>query len=140
MKKEELVTIIRSIVKEEVERSLPNVLVEILASKVNDSSMLTETTRPVTRPPVTTPVTKRRSPMVTLEGGLPQKRYSSNPVLNKILNETSGGVPTEEETMSVLDAPEMLNENQASVVDVIKTKDFRAILQAANQKARSVRP
>jgi len=145
MKKEELITIIRSIVKEEVERSLPNVLVEILASKVNDSPMLTETTRPSVRPQIPTPAVKRRPPMVSLEGGFPQKKYSTNPVLNQILNETSGGIPTEEEVMmntpSVLDGtPETLNEGQSAVVDIIKTRDFRSILQAANQKAKAFRP
>ena len=89
MNKEELKQIIRSIVREEVERALPNVLVEILASKVGDREMVTE----VAQAPI------QRRPVVAAPR--PQQKFSSNPILNQVLNDTRGGVPADPEAKMV---------------------------------------
>ena len=144
MKKEELASIIRNIVREEVERALPNVLVEILASKVAEQEVVTER---VAKPK---PAPVRSAPK-------PTKQFSTNPILNQVLNETLGGVPSDPEAemvsaemsvpgaqVSVLDKirniPQSeLNENKevAGVLNVLK-KDFRQIVRAVDKKSNLV--
>lgn len=144
MKKEELVSIIRKIVAEEVARELPNVLVEILASKVGERELVAESyTEPAPRP-IRKAVTTARVP----------KQFSTNPILNQILNETQGGVPGDPEAelvsgemptpgaqVSILDKmrtipQSQLDENRevAGVFNVLK-KDFRQVVKAMDRSA-----
>jgi len=104
MKKEELVNIIRGIVREEVERALPNVLVEILATKVAGQEVVTER---VAAPP------RRPSPAT------PPKKFSSNPILNQVLNETQGGVPTDPD-VEVVSAEMPVPGQQVSILDKMR--------------------
>ena len=150
MNKQELTEIIRTIVKEEIITSLPDVLVEILATKVNEREIVTE------QKETFSPTIKRRS-MVSLDEPIespkpvvrgPPKKYSTNPIINQILNETQGGVPTEAETAStsVLDTiktlpKEVLVENTGvQAVAKALTKDYRSLLKAAEAKVKSNRP
>lgn len=146
MNKQELTNIIRTIVREEVERSLPNVLVEILASKVAEGQEVV-TERRVAQAPVRKPV------------AAPQRKFSTNPILNQILNETQGGVPSDPEAemvsaempvpgaqVSILDKmrtipQSQLNENKevAGVFNVLK-KDFRQVVRAMDKAAPRVPP
>ena len=73
MKKNELKTIIRGIVREEVQMALKKELTEVFKSL--KSKPIKERKR----------VVKKRKP----------QQLAKDPVLNKILNETRGGVPTE---------------------------------------------
>ena len=82
MKKQELVTIIRNAVKEELSVSLPKLLKEVLSTK----EIVSENTRDID--PVA--VTKK-----ALAPKRKQTQYSKNAAINKILNETKGGVPQE---------------------------------------------
>lgn len=143
MNKQELTTIIRTIVREEVEKSLPNVLVEILASKVNEPTTITERRAPA--PSVQPQAAVRRKPLVSFEGGQPpemerpQQKFSSNPVLNQILNETRGGIPTETPDMggqvSILETLDSLpqTEEVQGVANAL-TKDYRSLLKAMDKK------
>lgn len=147
MKKEELIEVIRTIVKEEMEKSLPDVLVEILASKVSEREVVTEKEE-------FSPTIRRKS-LVKLEEPVgivrpaPTKTYSKNPVLNQILNETQGGIPPEDEesaSPSVLDTiktlpKEVISENTAiKAVAGALTRDYRTLLKAVDAKAKSQRP
>ena len=87
MTKKELTDIIRGIIREEVKEALPSLLLEVLSEKV---------TAPPTKK-VVAEVAQRRETRTTVatESPRPIKKYSNNPVLNAILNETSGGVPPE---------------------------------------------
>jgi hypothetical protein len=148
MNKQELVEIIRTIVKEEIVTSLPDVLVEILATKVNEREIVTE------QKETFSPTIKRQS-MVSLDEPIipskpvshqPPKRYSTNPVLNAVLNETKGGVPKEDEvaSASVLDTiktipKEVLAENTAvQAVAGALTRDYRSFLKKVAAKAPGV--
>lgn len=141
MNKSELTEIIRNIVREEVEKSLPKVLVEILASKVNDRETISERLAPIHRPVSAPPV--RKKPLVSFDEdrppvmSRPEVKFSSNPVLNSILNETRGGIPTEQEveSASVLDTLDQLP-NTAEVQGVAQalTKDYRSLLKAMDKK------
>lgn len=162
MNKKELIEIVRKVVREEVERSLPNILVEVLAEKVVNKSVMTESEAPshVAAP--------RRKPPVGLDSPMkmapvrPPKVFSSNPILNEVLNQTQGGVPQDDVSMSMLtesaDAP--IPPTGASVHDIIKhvspdalaenpavasvasalTKDYSKLLKAVDAKARASRP
>ena len=76
MKKNELIKIIRVVVKEEVQKSLKKELTEVFKS-LKTKPLVKETKR----------VVKKRKPM----------KLAKDPVLNQILNETRGGVPQGEE-------------------------------------------
>jgi PBP1b-binding outer membrane lipoprotein LpoB len=146
MKKNELVDIIRTLVKEEVHNALPQLLMEVLAEKMteNSTSILEsskQTTAPAKRPnfnvQLDEPVKKQTSQ--------PSKVYTKNPILNQVLNETIGGVPQEETTNSAVDVlnnltPQQLNENKevAAVASALK-KDYRALLKAVDDKAKTKR-
>ncbi len=150
MKKEELVSIIRGIVREEIERALPNALVEILASKSSKQDIVNEMQRRTPAPP------RRQAPPPQP----PQRKFSSNPILNQVLNETQGGIPPQEDGPAVLaempEAPvpgqqvsilekikhipkEQLTENKeiAGVLNVLN-RDFRQVVRAVDKKASMV--
>jgi hypothetical protein len=153
MKKTELVEIIRTLVKEEVNNTLPQLLMEVLAEKItNNSSAILETNKHVQ--PVKQPVTPRRSPSVSFEGGVKQapiqapRIFSSNPILNQVLNETVGGIPNENSVSapSALDTiqnlpREVLAENKdvAAVANAM-TRDYSKLMKAIDAKAKSSRP
>lgn len=143
MKKNELIEIIRTLVKEEVHNTLPQLLMEVLAEKLTGQEMLTEK---VAEAP-------KRKVHVDLESPVKQapvqapKMFSKNPILNQILNETVGGVPQEADTSSsTLDIiktipKEMLNENKevAAVANAL-TRDYSKLIKAADAKAKAKRP
>ncbi len=159
MKKSELQEIIRLVVREEIEKSLPQYLMEVLAEKITTTQpVITERAAPTPAAPTLTPaqLAAKRKALVGYDTPIKQapvkapKVFSSNPLLNQVLNETSGGVPTEEEaammTPSVLDKaatlpPEVLQENTgvAAVVNALN-KDYSSLLKAADEKAKRNRP
>ena len=150
MKKTELVEIIRTLVKEEVNNALPQLLMEVLAEKmVQNSTSLLETTKstPSSQAP-------RRAPSVSFDAPIKQqpattpKTFSSNPILNQVLNETVGGIPLEESVSasSAIDAlknlpREVLAENKdvAAVASAV-TKDYSKLMKAIDAKAKAKRP
>ena len=150
MKKNELVDIIRTIVKEEVHSALPQLLMEVLAEKMSENSAAILESRKqadqiLTRKPnfnvgLEEPVKKQavQAPKI----------FTKNPLLNQVLNETVGGVPTEEQTStpSAIDViktlpKEALNENKevAAVANAL-TRDYSKLLKAVDAKAKSKRP
>jgi len=144
MKKTELIEIIRTLVKEEVHNTLPQLLMEVLAEKLTGQEVLTEK---VTEAP-------KRKINVGLEAPIKQapaqtpKVFTKNSILNQVLNETVGGIPQEAEssTQSTLDViktipQEMLNENKevAAVANAL-TRDYSKLIKAADAKARAKRP
>ena len=144
MKKNELIEIIRTLVKEEVHNTLPQLLMEVLAEKLTGQEVLTE--KVVEAP--------KRRVNVGLEAPIKQapaqtpKVFTKNSILNQVLNETVGGIPQEVEssTQSTLDViktipQEMLNENKevAAVANAL-TRDYSKLIKAADAKARAKRP
>ena len=76
MKKQELIKIIELVVRKEVKKQMNEIFI-----KDNDSSSLTEL--------VTGPVSKPKK----VQKPKKEVQYTSNEALNKVLNETVGGVP-----------------------------------------------
>ena len=163
MKKQELIKIIETVVRKEVEKQINEIFI-----KDNDSSSLTElVSKSIAEKEFKEPIRKKQVK--------PKKEvnYTSNKALNKVLNETVGGVPQGEggyETMGggVFDSskindilvretglgnPESLKEKKREIaaVDSIKkagvnvdqvpdhvtdalTRDYSAVMEAIDQK------
>lgn len=145
MKKNDLIEIIRVAVKEEVNNVLPQLLMEVLAERMVESRPSVSESKIPTQPPQQF---VRRKPAVSLEGPLKMspvaapKMYAKDPILNQILNETRGGIPTEDETNSesAIDQinslpPEVLSENKdvAAVANALN-RDYRSLLKAVDSK------
>lgn len=150
MKKNELVDIIRTIVKEEVNNALPQLLMEVLAEKItqNSGAILesNKTAAAVPEKKINLNV-KFEEPIKPQQVQAP-KMFTKNPLLNQVLNETVGGVPVEEEvaSTSALDViktlpKEALNENKdvAAVANAL-TRDYSKLLKAVDAKAKAKRP
>jgi hypothetical protein len=153
MKKSELVEIIRTVVKEEVNNALPQLLMEVLAEKITQNSGALLESQKNTQQPMEQ-VAPRRAPSVGLEGNLKQppvqapRTFTSNPILNQVLNETVGGVPLETEvtTPTAIDTlknlpKQVLNENkEVAAVANAMTRDYSQLLKAIDAKAKAKRP
>lgn len=147
MKIDQLKEIIKKTVQQEVravlKNELRNQLAEILVGKSQQSSKVTEITD-VDEIPVEETIEE------AVEAPAPKKfvRYTSNDVLNQILNETKGGVPREGEMVSFMgdgynSAPrEQINEVKVpdaapkEVKGVYKalTRDYRSLMKAVDNK------
>lgn len=151
MKKTELIEIIRTVVKEEINNSLPQYLMEVLAERITAQPVITESR--VEEAP-SRPAAPRKSPTVEFESPIKQppaqapKTFTSNPILNKVLNETVGGVPLEESVTapSAIDTlkslpKEVLNENkEVAAVATAMTRDYSKLMKAIDAKAKASRP
>lgn len=149
MKAQELKEIIRSVVKEELQKSLPtlipNILSEILSGQskqiVNEK---TETQKVVQQPKQVETVSKKQF-----------KKYTNNDVLNAVLNETVGGLPREGAYVGLMGTLQSeasngvhinesvnvqqitpVNEEQSKVLNVIN-RDFRKLMKAVDKKKTS---
>ncbi len=87
MKKSELIKIIRTAVRQELNESLPRIVSELLAVSPSKKSI-----DPVG---ITKKVLKSENKVIPKK----KKRYSNNEALNQVLNETVGGVPQEGSTV-----------------------------------------
>lgn len=144
MKSNELKEIIRAVIKEELEKTLPTlipkVLTEVLAGKqVNE------------------PVVQQRSVVKeTVQKPKEIKKYTSNPVLNDILNQTVVKIPKEDsiagidsqfksqsfsgmqldESIQQTEPTAPVTEEQGKVMNVIN-RDFRSLMKAVDKKKQS---
>ena len=83
MKKQELIKIIETVVRKEVQKQMN----EIFIKEENSSSLTELVSKPITEKEFKEPIRKKQVK--------PKKEvhYTSNEALNKVLNETVGGVP-----------------------------------------------
>jgi len=148
MNKKELVEIVRTVVREEINNALPQYLMEVLAERITARPVITEEKEPVR---ASIPINK---PSVTFEAPVKKapvqapRTFSSNPIFNQILNETVGGIPDENSASatSVIDTiknmpKEVLAENKdiAAVANAM-TRDYSKLMRAIDAKAKSGRP
>jgi hypothetical protein len=139
MKKTELIEMIRTVVREEINSSLPQFLMEVLAEKISNQTVLTEKHSIESKIQSDNHV-KIVEPKQKPVQAQPQRIFSNNPILNQVLNETTGGVPQEATIQSSVDilqqmTPQQLNENKevAAVANALK-KDYRSLLKAMDKK------
>jgi hypothetical protein len=93
MKKTELVNIIKQAVREELRSSLPELLSEI-KTQTNTQKIKS------TKKRETDPVSLAKQVLKTEQTIKPQRTFSKNEAINKILNETVGGIPQEGSSVS----------------------------------------
>lgn len=134
MKKLELVKIIKTAVREELKASLPNVLSEIMQFKTQSTK--TQDPLELTKEILETS-TKTQKPKL--------KKFSNNEALNKVLNETTGGIPSEgsrvgngayENKMTDLQGNEVSIESLPDHVSSALTRDYSALLNKVDEKVK----
>lgn len=148
MHKKELLEIIRTVVREEINNALPQYLMEVLAERITAQPIITEEKQPVQSS------AQRKKPSVAFEAPIKKaqvqvpRTFSSNPIFNQVLNETVGGIPDENSASepSVIDTiknlpKEVLAENKdvAAVANAM-TRDYSKLMRAIDAKAKSSRP
>lgn len=145
MKSNELKEIIRSLVKEELEKTLPVLIPKILTEALIGKQVNESIIQP--KPIVNESVQKSKE----------IKKYTSNPILNEILNQTIVKIPKEDsiagidsqfksQAFSGLQINESIqseteqitpvNEEQGKVLNVIN-RDFRNLMKAVDKKRQN---
>ena len=154
MKKSELAEMIRVVVKEEIDRALPALLMEVLAEKMVQQPIMENRAPAPRQAPAPTPAPQRQP----LQAKKPVINLPKNPALAKVLAETVGGVPADADAgpmvsqeytpgipqqKSVLDmAQEMTQEDVvdspelAGVLNVMN-RNFASLVKAVDAKAAS---
>lgn len=150
MKTQELKEIIRSVIKEELQKTLPTLIPNIL------SEILTGQNKTVVSEKLETPKVSQKPSENIQPAKKTFKKYTNNETLNAVLNETVGGVPREGAYVGLMDAlrseslgganinesvqiPQQItpvNEEQAKVLNVIN-RDFRKLMKAVDKKRTS---
>ena len=150
MKTQELKEIIRSVIKEELQKTLPTLIPNIL------SEILTGQNKNVVSEKLETPKVSQKPSENIQPAKKTFKKYTNNDVLNAVLNETVGGIPREGSYAGLMGAlrseslgganinesveiPQQItpvNEEQAKVLNVIN-RDFRKLLKAVDKKKTS---
>ena len=150
MKTQELKEIIRSVIKEELQKTLPTLIPNIL------SEILTGQSKTVVSEKLETPKVSQKPSENIQPAKKTFKKYTNNEALNAVLNETVGGVPREGSYVGLMDAlrseslgganinesvqiPQQItpvNEEQAKVLNVIN-RDFRKLMKAVDKKKSS---
>ena len=149
MKSNELKEIIRAVIREELDKTLPTlipkVLTEVLSGKQSNVIQSKEST-------VTTKTVVKESVQKPKE----IKKYSSNPVLNEILNQTVVKIPNEgsmvgldssfksqafagmqmNESVETSQPFVPVTEEQGKVMNVLN-RDFRSLMKAVDKKKKN---
>lgn len=149
MKSNELKEIIRSIIREELEKTLPSlipkILSEVLSGKQSSTIQSNESI-------VATKTVVKESVQKPKE----IKKYSSNPILNEILNQTVVKIPSESsmvgldsifksqafagmqmnESIETSQPVAPVTEEQGKVMNVLN-RDFRSLMKAVDKKKQT---
>ena len=139
MKKQELINMIRTAVRQELKESLPGILHEVSVGVASVTKNPSPKSDPVelTRAVLSSGANKSTPPK-------PKVKYSKNAALNEALNATVGGVPQEGSLVSGHEAtPETPTDFQGNEVDMTNlpdhvstalTRDYSALLSAVDAK------
>jgi len=117
MKKQELLKIIEAVVRKEVKKQMN----EIFIKEENSSSLTELVSKPLTEKEVKEPIRKQYKTKPKKE-----VHYTSNETLNKVLNETVGGVPQGEAGASQVGGYEDYPTLSGEVFDSSKINDVLA--------------
>ena len=149
MKSNELKEIIRSIIKEELDKTLPTLIPKILSEVLSGRQSSTiQSSQPI----VSTKTVVKESVQKPKE----IKKYSSNPILNEILNQTVVKIPNEgsmagldssfksqafagmqmNESIETQQPVAPVTEEQGKVMNVLN-RDFRSLMKAVDKKKQT---
>lgn len=147
MNKKELVKIIQEVVRLEIKKLGPELVRSALLESLQGSNE--KLTTKIHRPDISNLIIQKEAsgPKRSVVEK-PQMQFTTNPILNQVLNETRGGVPQEESDMGisvqdlVANTPkEVLSENSAiQSVAAALTRDYRQLLKVTDEKAKKNRP
>ena len=132
MKKNELIKLIRSAVRAELNESLPKMLSELIKTE--------SVTDAVDDPVELTKSVLNNTLQENTKSSLPTKRYSRNEALNKVLNETVGGIPAEAPRVGESSTMTDLSGNQVNVeslpdhVSKALTRNYSDVVKLVDQK------
>jgi len=153
MKAEQFKQLVRAIVQEEIKKSLPTLVPQIVAEALSGKqgkSKLTEDNNDdffenLKNEMGGTPVPIAPKPKQ-------QKKFTSNPLLNQVLNETEGGVPQDVSFGSQIQQPNfkqgtlplniqspaspVLNEATKAQAELGVFKDYRKLMKAVDAKKK----
>ena len=141
MKTEQFKELVRAIVKEELKKTLPALVPKIVAEALNNKSSKSQL---VEEEDFFAQLQKEISGNVVPADSKPKqpKKYSNNPLLNDILNETTVRIPNESEMSSMVNStPSILDntENLPEVVSSALTKNYSSLLKAVDKKVKEKR-
>jgi len=146
MKSNELKEIIRTVIKEELDKTLPTLIPKVLTEILSGNQSNVIQSNQISKNSIQESVQKPKE----------VKKYSSNPVLNEILNQTVVKIPSEG-SMAGLDSnfksqafagmqmnesvetPQQaapVTEEQGKVMNVLN-RDFRSLMKAVDKKKQS---
>ena len=149
MKSNELKELIRSVIKEELNKTLPTLIPKILSEVLSGRQSSTiQSNQPI----VSTKTVVKESVQKPKE----IKRYSSNPILNEILNQTVVKIPHESsiagldstfksqafsgmqmnESVETSQPVAPVTEEQGKVMNVLN-RDFRSLMKAVDKKKQT---
>jgi len=146
MKSNELKEIIRTVIKEELDKTLPTLIPKVLTEILSRKQSNVIQSNQINKTPVQESVQKPKE----------VKKYSSNPVLNEILNQTVVKIPNEgsmagldsnfksqafagmqiNETVEPPQPVAPVTEEQGKVMNVLN-RDFRSLMKAVDKKKQS---
>ena len=157
MKKSELLEMIRTVVKEEVDHMLPQLLMEVLAEKITQNTAALSESKSVPASHAINSTIKKPT-LVAFEESIKRspvqvpRTYSKNPALNAVLNETVGGIPQDgvgvvmPSVPSVIDVlknvpTEVLNENKdVMAIANAMNRNYSQMLKSVDAKAKAIIP
>ena len=143
MKSNELKELIRSVIREELDKTLPTLIPKVLTEVLSGKQMSISESTVLTKSVVKETVQKPKD----------IKKYSSNPVLNEILNQTVVKIPNEgsiagldssfksqafagmqmNESVETPQPVAPVTEEQSKVMNVLN-RDFRSLMKAVDKK------
>ena len=149
MKSNELKEIIRSIIKEELDKTLPTLIPKILSEVLSGrQSSAIQSNQPI--------VSMKTVVKESVQKPKEIKKYSSNPILNEILNQTVVKIPNEgsmagldssfksqafagmqmNESIETQQPVAPVTEEQGKVMNVLN-RDFRSLMKAVDKKKQT---
>jgi hypothetical protein len=141
MKKREFMEIIRVAVRKELNEFLPTLVSECV--KAISTETIQETTDPVELTRQVLKTQKDKSRVVKKKTAQSEVFYSSNEVINNILNETTGGVPSEgnrvsggssESTQVDFNGNEVSVEDLPNDISTALTRDYSDLMSVIDKK------
>lgn len=142
MKASQLKSIIRTIVKEEIKNSFKEELQNNLVEIISNSNQKNES--------VNSSVDKSSSLLENTQSTIDKIsekqniKYTTNPVLNQILNETKGGIPQEGSMVGLMggdlgmESKTPLNESVQTHVDENAPKEVKSVMNMINKDYSSL--
>jgi hypothetical protein len=154
MKAEQFKQLIRAIVQEEIKKTLPTLVPQIVAEALSGKSVKPSLVENDNNDDFFESLKQKMTENSTSVASKPkqQKKFSSNPLLNQVLNETEGGVPQDVSFGTQMQrsnfragsqplniqtpASPILNEETKAQAELGVFKDYRKLMKAVDVKKK----